>query len=125
MNKDDFKREYYGEWETDTSHKANFKRVCNANTKEIAAELTSLYTSNKELKDKAACWDLVLKLTANELNSVKIIHDNADFTKHNCCVVVSWWSVNLKKQVEIECFGDTKLDCLTKALELIKSGVFG
>ena len=59
-------------------------------------------------------WDYVLKLTKEELNSVTIIHDNADFSGANCAIK---FTIGLDKKYGngVTYFGDTKLDCLKKA----------
>jgi hypothetical protein len=64
-------------------------------------------------------WDYVLALTENELHSVTIIHDNADFFGANSVVI---FTVKLHEYfgsgVRFE--GDSKLECLKKAFTSMK-----
>ncbi len=68
-----------------------------------------------EAKDKLlAEWNLVLKLTTDECSSVTIHHDNADFNGENCAIT---HETILKKGITF--YGETKLECLERAYELL------
>lgn len=61
-------------------------------------------------------WDYVLKLTEQELHSVTIIHDNADFDGANSAITFTI-ALNKKYGDGVTYFGDSKLECLKKAYD--------